>query len=352
MEQKVIDWNAQIRPADEQARRACKDAWDHISKPLDGLGELETIVTRIAALTSNIDVDISRRALAIFCADNGIVEEGVSQSDASVTAIVAAAMAREQTSVCLMAKSAKVDIYTIDMGMLTRVEGVRDMHIADGTGNIAKGPAMSREQAIKAIENGITLAKEFKEKGYKILTQGEMGIANTSTSAAVAAVMLGLPVETVTGRGAGLSDAGLDRKVAAIKKAIGVNAPDKSDGIDVLSKVGGFDIAGMAGLIIGGAIYRIPVVIDGVISMAAALIAAAVCPDCVQAMIASHSGAEPAMEAGLKKLGLTPVIYARMKLGEGTGAVCLIPIIDMALAVYGDAGKFGDSGVEQYVPQS
>lgn len=352
MEPQIHEWNTMIRPADESARRACKSAWDHISKPLDGLGELETIVTRIAALTGDTDVDISKRALVIFCADNGIVEEGVSQSDSSVTALVAAEMAKERTSVCLMAHNAHMDIYTVDMGMATHVQGVRDMHIADGTANMAKGPAMSREQAIKAIECGIRLARECRDKDYKILAQGEMGIANTSTAAAISAVMLGLSVDEVTGRGAGLSDAGLDRKRQAIQRAIEVNRPDANDGIDVLSKVGGFDIAGMAGLIIGGAIYRIPVVLDGVISMAAALIAHAVCPDCVQAMIASHSGAEPAMKAGLERLGLTPVIYANMKLGEGTGAVCLIPVIDMALAVYDDAGRFTESGVEQYTPQS
>ena len=352
MEREILEWNSMIRPADEAARRSCKSAWDRISKPLDGLGELETIVTRIAALTGDTDVDISRRALVIFCADNGIVEEGVSQSDSSVTALVAAEMAKERTSVCLMAKNVRMDIYTVDMGMKTHVPGVRDMHIADGTANITKGPAMSREQAIRAIGCGIQLAKECRDRGCRILAQGEMGIANTSTAAAVSAVMLGLSPEDVTGRGAGLSDAGLERKKQAIAKAIDINRPDPKDGIDVLSKVGGFDIAGMAGLIIGGAIYRIPVVLDGVISMAAALVAATVCPDCVQAMIASHSGAEPAMKAGLERLGLTPIIYAGMKLGEGTGAVCLIPIIDMALAVYDDAGKFTESGVEQYTPQA
>lgn len=337
-----------IRPPYREAAAAAKAHWDGIAKPLNGLGDLEDAVIHIAALTGSADVRIDKRSVVVLCADNGVVAEGVSQTDASVTATMAGEIARMNSSVCKMASAAEAEVFAVDMGMLHRVEGVRDCHVADGTGNIAMGPAMTREQALQAIRVGMDLVKEHKERGDQLLATGEMGIGNTTTSSAMAAVLLGLPVETVTGRGAGLSDEGLRRKCGAIRRAIEVNRPDPADALDVLSKLGGFDIAGMTGLFLGGALYRVPILIDGLISSVAALTAARLCPEARCAMLASHCSAEPAATQILRELGVTAVLRAGLKLGEGTGAVCMMPLLDMALAVYHGSAAFSDTGIEQY----
>lgn len=343
--------NQQIALPDSAAEAAARAHWDGIAKPLNGLGQLEEMVTRIAALTGRPQVEVRRRAVVVFCADNGVVAEGVTQTDASVTATMAGQIRDHRSSVCRMAAAANAEVFAADMGMLTRVPGVPGCHIADGTGNIALGPAMSREEACRAITHGIELAKKYAEDGYSLLATGEMGIGNTTTSSALAAVLLDMPVEAVTGRGAGLSDAGLLRKQDAIRRAIAVNRPDAADPLDVLAKLGGFDIAGMAGLFLGGALYRVPVVIDGLISSISALIAARLCPRSRCAMLASHTSAEPAAARILEELGQTAILRAGMKLGEGTGAVCLFPLLDMALSVYNSGAAFSDTGIAQYEPQ-
>ncbi|MBR6321460.1 MAG: nicotinate-nucleotide--dimethylbenzimidazole phosphoribosyltransferase [Lachnospiraceae bacterium] len=343
-------WNEEILPPDEAAMARARAHWDGIAKPLHGLGKLEDIVVRIAGLTGSEDVSLNKRAVAVLCADNGIVAEGVTQTDASVTATMADRISNLKSSFCLMAGTAHADVFAADLGMLHRVEGVRDLHVADGTANMTQGPAMTEAQAIQAIKNGVTLARELYAAGYKILVTGEMGIGNTSTSSAMVSVLLGLPIDFVTGRGAGLSDEGLEKKRSALKRAIEVNKPDPSDALDVLCKLGGFDIAGMVGLYIGAALCRMPVLIDGLPSSAAALAASRIAPNCMQAMIASHCSAEPAAEAILQELQLDALIYADMKLGEGTGAVCLLPLLDAALAVYDSATSFSETGIEQYVP--
>ena len=351
MREPFLTWNALIAPQDAAAMTRAKAHWDGVAKPLNGLGKLETAVIRIAGVTGDENVSIDRRTVLVLCADNGIVREGVTQTDASVTATMARRIYEHRSSVCLMAKSARADVIPVDLGMLTRVEGVRDMHVASGTQNMAEGPAMTEAQAFRAIENGILLAKERKAAGDRILVTGEMGIGNTSTSSAIASVLLGLPVETVTGRGAGLSDAALLRKRDAIKRAIAVNKPDPSDPFDVLRKLGGFDIAGLVGLYIGAAMERIPILIDGLISSVAALVASRLVPNCVTAMLASHCSKEPVAQAILDELGLSAILFADMKLGEGTGAVCMLPLLDMALAVYHGSVSFAETGIEQYVPQ-
>ena len=344
-------YNGLISPADEAAAARCKAHWDSIAKPLNGLGLLEKTVCRIAALTGNERVSIERRAVLVLCADNGIVTEGVTQTDASVTAVMAKRISEHRSSVCLMAKSAHADVFPVDLGMLTAVDGVLDRSAGRGTANMAEGPAMTDDQALRAIGTGVALAKECAARGYKILVTGEMGIGNTSTSSAVASVLLGLPVDAVTGRGAGLSDERLQKKRDVIRRSIELNRPDPNDAFDVLKEVGGFDLAGLAGLYIGAALERIPVLIDGLPSSVAALVAARLVPNCRPAMIASHCSAEPVAKAILDELGLTPVIFAEMKLGEGTGAVCMLPLLDAALAVYNGSVSFEQTGIAQYVPQ-
>ena len=213
---------------------------------------------------------------------------------------------------------------------------------------MTKGPAMTRAQAVQALEAGIEMVRRLKEDGYGLLATGEMGIGNTTTSSAVASVLLNQPVETMTGRGAGLSGDGLTRKINAIKKAIEVNHPNPGDAIDVLAKVGGFDIAGMAGMFLGGAAFGVPVVIDGFISCVAALIAQRICPAAGEYMIASHVSKEPAAQLILKALGKEAVIHGEMCLGEGSGAVALFPFLDMGIAVYESMSTFDDIHVEQY----
>lgn len=350
MRESFLTWNASIAPQDAAAMARAKARWDSVAKPLDGLGKLETAVIRIAGCTGDENVSLENRTVLVLCADNGIVREGVTQTDASVTATMAGRIFEHRSSVCLMAKTARANVIPVDLGMLVRVPGVYDLHVANGTANMAEGPAMTEEQAMRAIENGIRLAKERKSAGDSILVTGEMGIGNTSTSSAIASVLLSLPVETVTGRGAGLSDAGLLRKRDAIRRAIAVNRPDPSDAFDVLYKLGGFDLAGLVGLYIGAAIHRLPILIDGLPSSVAALVAARLVPNCVSAMLASHCSKEPVAQAVLNELGLDAILYADMKLGEGTGAVCMLPLFDMALAVYRDSVSFADAGVGQYVP--
>lgn len=351
MREPFLTLNALIAPQNKAATARAKAHWDGVAKPLNGLGKLETAVVRIAGVTGDENVSIDRRTVLVLCADNGIVKEGVTQTDASVTATMARRISEHRSSVCLMAKTARADVIPVDLGMLSRVPGVRDLSVGNGTANMAEGPAMTEAQTLKAIENGILLAKERKAAGDRILVTGEMGIGNTSTSSAIASVLLNLPVETVTGRGAGLSDAGLLRKREAISRAIAVNKPDPKDAFDVLCKLGGFDIAGLAGLYIGAAMVRLPILIDGLISSVAALVASRLVPNCVTAMLASHCSKEPVAEAILNELGLSAILFADMKLGEGTGAVCMLPLLDMALAVYHGSVSFAETGIEPYTPQ-
>ncbi|OON88625.1 nicotinate-nucleotide--dimethylbenzimidazole phosphoribosyltransferase [Pyramidobacter sp. C12-8] len=345
--------NSRLTGLDEAAVKASQERWSVVAKPLKSLGALEDLVTRIAGITGEARFDIGKRALVVMCADNGVIAQGVTQTDESITALVAADLAKGCSSANLMARVARVDVIPVDVGVKNPPDapGLISRRIAAGTRDFTSGPAMTREQALRAIGVGIETARECREKGYRLIATGEMGIGNTTTSAAVAAALLGCEPRGITGRGAGLSDEGLKRKIAAIEKGIAVNRPDADDALDVLGKLGGFDIAAMAGLFIGGALARLPVVIDGVISAVGALVARRLCPGCAFAMIPSHMSAEPAARRVFGELGLEPVIRAGMRLGEGTGALCLFPLLDMAMALY-DGLVFSDIGMEAYTPQS
>lgn len=339
---------AKIKPLDHNAMEIAQKRWDSIAKPLHSLGKLETLLIQIAGITENAEVDLSRRGLIVMCADNGVVEEGVTQTGQEVTAIVAENFLKYDTSVGVMCKQNHAEIFPVDMGMVTDTEVRTDHKIAYGTQNMTKGPAMTREQAVKGLEAGIDMVRELNDKGYRILATGEMGIGNTTTSSAVASVLLKQPVEEMTGRGAGLTSEGLVRKINAIKKAIALNKPDPEDAIDVLAKVGGLDIAGMAGVFLGGAVYGIPVVMDGFISCVSALIAMRICPAARDYILASHVSKEPAAHLILENMEKEAIIHADMCLGEGTGAVALFPILDLAAAVYHSMSTFDDIHVEQY----
>ena len=338
--------------ADEAARAAAHAHWARLAKPLGGLGALETLVEDAAALTGQETPDVSRRAALVLCADNGVVEQGVSQTDQSVTRAVAANLAAGRTSVCRMAAAARCNVVPVDVGIAgEKVEGVLDRRIADGTADFTQGPAMTRKQALLAIETGMALVRDARKAGFSLLATGEMGIGNTTTSSAVAAVLLGEPAERMTGRGAGLSDAGLGRKLDAIRRGISRNRPNAGDALDVLGKLGGLDIAGLCGVFLGGARYRVPIVMDGFISGVAALCAVRLCPAAAKAVLASHVSAEPAGMLLLDALRKKPLITAGMRLGEGTGAVAAMPLLDMARAVYMDCYTFEEGGIEAYTPQ-
>ena len=341
-----------ITPPDEAARAAAHAHWAGLAKPLGGLGALETLLEDAAALTGSAALDVSRRAVLVLCSDNGVVAQGVSQTDQSVTRAVAENLAARRTSVCQMARTAHCDVVPVDMGMAgDPVPGVADCRIAAGTADFTQGPAMTRAQAVEAVGRGIRLVQEQKAAGVQLLATGEMGIGNTTTSSAVAAVLLGQPVERMTGRGAGLSDEGLARKVDVICRGILRNEPDPTDPLDVLAKLGGFDLAGLCGVFLGGALEGVPVVMDGFISGVAALCAVRLCPAAAKAVFASHCSSEPAARLVLDALGKAPLITAGLHLGEGTGAVASIPLWDMALAVYKNCYSFAEGGITPYTPQ-
>ena len=339
-----------IRPADNASMERAKQRWMTVGKPLFSLGKLEDVVIRIAGMKRRPVYQLEKKGLVIFCADNGVVQEGVTQTGQEVTAIVAENFTKNAASVCMMSKVAGVDVFPVDIGMIRDVPAVTrpEYKVAYGTQDMAQGPAMTREQAEQAVLTGIRIAGELVEKGYDILATGEMGIGNTTTSSAVVSVLLGKDPEEVAGRGAGLSTEGLCRKVEVIREAIRINAPDQTDVLDVLAKVGGYDIAGLTGVFLGGAVYGIPIVIDGFISSAAALCAARMEPDTLGYMIASHRSGEPAGGMVLDALGLSPFLDCNMSLGEGSGAVAAMPLLDMGLSVYLEMSTFEEIQVEQY----
>ncbi|ERK42400.1 nicotinate-nucleotide--dimethylbenzimidazole phosphoribosyltransferase [Eubacterium ramulus] len=339
-----------IRPVDAAAMAAAKQHWDGLGKPLGSLGRLEKALIQIAGIQRTGDVHIDRKALVIMCADNGVVEEGVTQCGQEVTATVAENFLDEKSCVAIMCRRAGTKICPVDIGMAVDTPRVEKRKIAYGTKNMAKEPAMTREQAVAAIEVGIAKAEELHAQGYEMLATGEMGIGNTTTSSAMTAVYLGLDVETVTGRGAGLSSHGLQRKIHAIKQAIAVNQPDPEDPLDVLAKVGGLDIAGMCGLFLGGAAQQMPVVMDGFISQVAALTAVRLVPECADYILASHVSEEPGANILLKALEKDAFLTCGMRLGEGSGAVALFPILDFASDIYHKMSTFVQADIVEYQP--
>lgn len=340
----------EIMPLDFKAKKHAEEKWSSIAKPLHSLGLLEEAVIKIAGITGNEDVRLDKRCAVVMCADNGVVAEGVTQTDSGVTKIVAEAVANGTSNINLMAKAFNAEVFAVDIGMNADSDNplIARKKSAYGTMNIAHGAAMSKDQAIAAITAGIDIVKECAEKGYKIIVTGEMGIGNTTTSSAIASVLLNAPVSEVTGRGAGLDSAGMKRKIDVIEKAIAVNKPVKSNTLDILSKLGGFDIAGMTGLFLGGAVYRVPVVIDGFISAVSAALACMLNPLAREYMFPSHVSKEPAGIKMLELIGLKPLITAEMCLGEGTGGILLLPLLDGALAVYNSAHKFDNLPIEKY----
>lgn len=337
-----------ITPSDKQVYDACIRRFNSIAKPIRGLGRLEELIARIGAITGSIDIDISKKCILVFCADNGVASQGVAQCDSSVTADIAKMLASGKASVCVMAAVAGADVIPIDMGMKSHVPGLINHRLMAGTNDISTGPAMTPQYAQAAINTGISLVERQMKAGYQLIGTGEAGIGNTTTSAAMASLLLRVPPELVTGRGAGLSDEGLQRKISAVRRALHTNQPDPDDPLDILSKVGGLDIAAMTGAFIGGALYHIPIVMDGIISSVAALTAARLCPHVKDYILPSHISTDPAGSLLASELGFAPILHADMHLGEGTGAAALFPLLDMAAAVYSQAARFDEISLEAY----
>jgi len=342
---------------DKKIYDSTKLNWDKLAKPIDGLGELEKIICRIAAIQRKERPDISKKALIIMCGDNGVVCENVTQTQQSVTASVAGLMAHNQSSVGIMTSRYPLDIFTVDVGINSSqyIDGIINKRISDGTGNIKVEDAMSTEQCLSAVGVGIDMVGKCSENGYGMIATGEMGIGNTTTSTAVLCALTGIDPINITGRGAGLDDEGFKRKVDVIKQALKFHdlegracnvSPQYT--IDVLSKVGGYDIAALTGVYIGAAIYHIPVVIDGFISAVAALAANYIMSDAREYMLASHIGREKGLKEILDILRLRAVIDANLALGEGSGAVLLFPILDMAFELYTNGTEFCNTDITQY----
>jgi len=343
---------SQIGPLNAAAQQQAQRRWDSIAKPLGSLGLLEKAIVQVAGITGSAQVDLSKRCVVVMCADNGVVEEGVTQTSSEVTAVVTENFTKGETSVSNMAKVAGAAVIPVDIGVARQVEGPGLVHakVAWGTKNLAKEPAMTREEAVAALEVGINLVGKLKDEGYRLIATGEMGIGNTTTSSALAAVFCRRSVEEVTGRGAGLSSEGLIRKIEAIKRGIALHKPDPEDGLGVLAALGGLDIAGLAGVFLGGAAYGIPVLVDGFISAVSALTAVKICPAAEPYIMASHVSKEPAGQLLLDTLNLLPFLTCDMCLGEGTGAVAAMPILDMACAVYSNMSTFEEISIEEYQP--
>ncbi len=337
-----------IRPIDRKAYEETIARFDDIAKPVGGMGDFEPLLARVAAAQGSADIDISRRCVLVYCADNGVVKQGTTPGGHEVTTAVAGLLVRGKASVAAMAAACNVDVFGVDMGMIDDMPGLRDRKIRRGTDDISEGPAMTREEAQKAIQAGIDCAWEAGEQGYRIIAVGETGIGNTTSSSALAAAFLGRPARDVTGRGAGLDDTMLQHKIEVIDRALARNAPDISDPLDVLAKLGGFDIAAMVGTFIGGGIIGLPVIMDGFIASVAALTAVKIDARVRDYIIPSHMSEEPGMAHVAEALGLRPVLSANMHLGEGTGAVMLLPLLDTALAVYRHAAHFSDISADEY----
>jgi len=347
-----------IKGINRDAVMKAKAHWNGIAKPLHGLGLMEEIITQIVGIQNTVDVHIDKRAVIVMCADNGIVEEGVTQTGQDVTAVVSCNMADGISSVCRMAACSKTDVIPVNIGIAAdkladgtdvgTYKGLVNRRVMTGTRNFLKEPAMSQEQLIQAVHEGIKQVEWCSEQGYNILATGEMGIGNTTTSTALASILLNLEPEAVTGRGAGLDDSGLKRKVEVIAKAKEMYGRYADNPLKLLQSIGGLDIAGLVGVYIGGAVYGIPVVADGVIATVAALIAVKMQPEINDYIIVSHQGKEPAMKALLDSLGMKAVIHAELALGEGTGAVMMFPLLDMALQVYRENTTFDDIQIAAY----
>ncbi len=341
-----------IRPIDNKFYDIAQRHLDNLTKPPGSLGRLEEFARRLIAIKESETPSIDKKAIFTFAGDHGVTEEGVSAYPKEVTSQMVFNFLRGGAGINVLARHVKADVIVIDIGVdydFGIIDGLVTKKVMFGTNNMTKTSAMSRQQAERSIEIGIELANEYVQKGYSIFGTGDMGIGNTTPSSAIAAVLTGKPVAEVTGRGTGISDESFNRKVRVIETAININKPNPNDAIDVLAKVGGTEIGGIAGIIIGGASNRIPVVIDGFISTAGALIAHCIEPRVRDYIFAAHNSVEVGHKAMLEKLGLKPILNLDLRLGEGTGAALAMLMIEGGIKIYKEMATFADAGVSNEI---
>ena len=335
----------QVSPLDEAAMEKARERQAQLAKPPGSLGRLEELSIQLAGITGQVHNKIEKKHLLVFAADNGVVAEGVSSAPQSVTLMQTINLTRAKTGASVLTKHFGGQITVCDVGVNAdiREPKVLNKKIAYGTNNILHGPAMTREQALTAIETGIRLALSTDADVFGV---GEMGIGNTTTSSAVLAVLLDADVETVTGRGGGITDEAFRKKKEVIRQSIAVNQPDKNDVVDVLAKVGGFDIAAMCGAFIGAAIRHRPVVIDGFISVVAALCAVRLCPNVRGYLIPSHASCEIGYKLAMDAMELQPIFLLGMRLGEGSGCPLAFEVLSAACGIINDMATFDQAGID------
>ena len=336
----------QIEPLNKQVIELAKNKLDLLSKPIGSLGRMEDLCMQLSGIYGEIHFNLEPKVVIGFAGDHGVYEEGVAKDPQWITKAQIPNFAKGVCAVGTLAKFMNADVVAVDVGVKCEepLEGVLDYKIRQGTSNMAKGPAMTREEAIRSVEVGIEVAKKTLEKGYKVLAIGEMGIANTTPSSAIISVFADCDPKEVTGKGAGLSPEKVVHKAEVIKGAIALNKPNKEDAIDVLSKVGGFEIGAMAGAILGAAAMHIPVVLDGFISYAAAILAKALCPLSKDYMVASHYSAEPGTVKALELLEMEAMLHLDMRLGEGSGGILVFQLLEAANYLFNHMATRADSG--------
>lgn len=346
----TVDTLKKIQPVKAEYLVKARKRLDMLTKPQGSLGRLEEFAARLVAITEDLTPKLDRKVIFTFAGDHGVADEGVSAFPKEVTPQMVFNFLRGGAGINVLAGHAGAEVVVIDIGVdfdFRGADGLVSKKVVRGTGNMRRGPAMTRQEAEDCIKVGIETALEYSRMGYKIFGTGEMGIANTTPSSAIASVLTGNPVSAVTGRGTGITDDGLSHKIRVIEDSIALNRPDPSDPIDVLAKVGGAEIGGIAGLILGAASERIPVVVDGFISTAGALIACCLEPKTKDYMFAAHNSVEQGHRALLNKIGLTPILDLGLRLGEGTGAALAMMLIEGGLKIYKEMATFGDAGVSE-----
>jgi nicotinate-nucleotide--dimethylbenzimidazole phosphoribosyltransferase len=340
-----------ITPLDRSTEAAAQQYLDSLTKPRGSLGTLEELGRRVAIIQGNVPPRLGRKVLYVFAADHGITEERVSAYPKEVTAQMTRNFLTGGAAINVLARHCGVDVEVVDVGVdcdFGRLLGLRDAKIRRGTANFANGPAMSRDEALRAIEVGIESARQA-EKNLFLLGAGDMGIGNTSSAAAICCALTGSEPAAIVGVGTGIDDATLERKIAAVAKGLRINRPAADDPIDVLAKVGGLEIGAITGLILGGAAGRVPVVLDGFIAASAALVALQLSPSVRDFIFASHLSVERGHRVTLEHLRLSPVLDLKMRLGEGTGACLLMSLIEASVKIMGEMATFESAGVGEKI---
>lgn len=343
----VID---QIQPLDQESMQRAETHLNQLTKPQGSLGRLESLAVQLAGITGHLHQEFSDKRVVVMAADHGVVEAGVSAFPQAVTAQMVRNFLTGGAAINVMARQAGAKVVCVDVGVaadLSELNGLIHHKIASGTRNMLTEAAMTREQAIRSVETGIEVAWQQIEEGADLLATGEMGIGNTTASSAMLAAFSDTAVEEVAGRGTGIADDSLQRKISVIKQALQVHQPNGNDPLDVLQKVGGLEIGALTGLLLGSAAKRVPVVVDGFISTVAALCAVRLAPETRSYLIPSHLSEEPGHRIALQQLGLSPMLHMGMRLGEGTGAALLFPIIDTTQRIMGEMATFQQAGVSE-----